>query len=156
MVVSQIMNVDVATCTPRMDLAQVIQTMVERDCGFLPVVGPYGSVIGVLTDRDVCFTLTSHRRTAAHVTVEEAMHTPVHTCSASDSLIDALGTMSRYRIRRLPVVDRTGTLQGILSIDDVILATIKPGAPTGEDVVETLRVICRPREVEPTAASNPG
>lgn len=156
MLVSQIMSTDVATCTPRMDLVQVIHTMLERNCGFLPVVGPYGSVIGVLTDRDVCATMAARHRTAAHVTVEEAMHTPVHSCLASDALLTALGTMSRHRVRRLPVVDSTGTLQGILSMDDVILATARRGAATSEDVVETLRAICRPHAPEEVGAGYPG
>lgn len=148
MVVSQIMSTDIATCTPRMDLEQAIQAMLEHDCGFLPVVGTFGKVIGVLTDRDVCAGLAARRRTPAHVTVEEVMKRPVYTCTTTDTVVTALGKMSQHRVRRLPVVDANGALQGVLSVDDMILASRKPGGPDTEDIVETLRVICRHREPE--------
>ena len=156
MVVSQVMSSDIATCTPRMDLETAIQIMLQHNCGFVPVTGPHGRLTGVLTDRDICVALAVHRRTPSHVSVEEAMHRPVHVCVTSDTVIDALGTMSRYRVRRLPVVDRNGKVQGVLSIDDVILATTKRGAATSEDVLETLRVICRRHEPEPVATGGPG
>lgn len=156
MVVSEIMRTDVATCRPRMNVEQAIQTMLERDCGFLPVLGTLGTVVGVITDRDICASLASRRRTPAHVLVEEAMRRPVYKCEASDTVLTALGTMSKHRIRRLPVVDAKGTLQGVLSMDDLIVATTKPGSATSEDIVETLRVICRRGEPELVAATSPG
>lgn len=156
MVVSQIMSTDIATCTPQMDLEQAIQTMLERDCGFLPVVGSFGKVIGVLTDRDICGALAVRRRTPTHVSVEEAMKRPVYTCTTTDTVVTALGTMSRYRVRRLPIVDENGQLQGVVSMDDIILASRKPGAVSSEDIVETLRVICRHHEPEVTPVATSG
>lgn len=156
MIVSEIMRTDVATCRPRMDLEQAIQKLLEHDCGFLPVLGTFGTVVGVITDRDICASLATRRRTAAHVMVEEAMQRPVYKCEASDTVLTALGTMSQHRIRRLPVVDAKGTLVGVLSMDDLILATTKPGGATSEDIVETLRVICRRREPELAAVTTPG
>ena len=156
MVVTQIMSTDIATCTPRMDLEQAIQTMLEHDCGFLPVVGTFGKVIGVLTDRDVCAGLAARRRTPSHVMVEEVMKRPVYTCRTSDTVVTALGKMSQHRVRRLPIVDGNGALQGVLSMDDVILSSRKPGGAESNDIVETLRVICRHGEPELVAVGTAG
>ena len=51
MLVKDIMNKDVATCTPTEDLACASRVMQEYNCGFVPVVDSQGSVAGVVTDR---------------------------------------------------------------------------------------------------------
>jgi CBS domain-containing protein len=130
--------------------------VLEHECGFLPVVGMFGAVMGVITDRDVSAALAARHRTPPHVTVEEAMKYPVYTCHSSDTLLTALGTMSQHRVRRLPAVDDRNVLQGVLSMDDVVLASHTPGAATSEDIVETLRAIYRRRSTELTAMSNGG
>ena len=154
MVVSEIMRTDVVTCRPHMSLQQVIQILLEHECGFLPVLGMFGAVMGVITDRDVSAALAARHRTPPHVTVEEAMKYPVYTCHSSDTLLTALGAMSQHRVRRLPVVDDRNVLQGVLSMDDVVLASHKPGSATSDDIVETLGAIYRRRSSELTAVGN--
>jgi len=152
MIVSQLMTSDVAACTPKSDLEHAVFVMLERDCGFVPVVSPGGILTGVITDRDVCIAIAAHRRTPTHIHVEEAMTHPAITCRAEDTLITALGTMSRHRVHRLPVVDRDGYLQGVISMNDILRAPHHANAPTSEDIVETLRAIGRHRDLEPVLA----
>jgi CBS domain-containing protein len=54
----------------------------------------------------------------------------------------ALATMKRARVRRLPVVDAAGTLLGVISINDVLLAAGANKPVRNEDVVDTLQAIC--------------
>jgi CBS domain-containing protein len=141
MTIREIFTRDVATCTPLTPLQRVVELMIERDCGFMPVMDPDGSVSGVITDRDICLTLASHRRTAANVTAEEAMKHPVFSCFVDDDVATALATMRAHRVRRLPVVNRATRLQGVVSMDDLIIGTTEKDKPIVEDIVKTLRVI---------------
>ncbi|HZR25688.1 MAG TPA: CBS domain-containing protein [Vicinamibacterales bacterium] len=149
MIVSQLMTTDVATCTPKSDLEHAIFVMLERDCGFVPVVSEVGRLVGAITDRDVCIAIAAHRRTPAHIHIEEAMTHPAIACRPEDTLITALGTMSRHRVHRLPVVDRDGYVQGVISMNDILRAPHHDHAPTSEDIVDTLRAIGRHRDMEP-------
>jgi CBS domain-containing protein len=146
MTVRDLLIRDAATCAPRVDLEQVVQLMLERDCGFIPVIDPDGSVAGVVTDRDICVALAAHRRTPAHVTAEEAMTHPVFACLVDDDVATALKTMRDRRIRRLPVLNRAGRMQGVISINDIVLATQQKGGPAIEDTMAAMRAICRHRE----------
>ena len=68
------------------------------------------------------------------------------SCAPDDDIRAALETMGAQKVRRLPVIDKRGTLKGILSIDDVVLHAVKTPARfsdlTYEDVVTTLKAIC--------------
>ena len=152
MVVSEIMTSDVATCAPTADLEHALYVMLERDCGFVPVVTGGGAVVGVVTDRDICIAIAVHQRVPSQITIADVMSRPVFSCRDDATVITALGVMTRHQVRRLPVVDQQGLLVGVLSLNDVVLAPHRPGGPTESDVAETLRAISRHRVVEPASA----
>ena len=67
--------------------------------------------------------LASQNRRASDLLVREVMRQEVSVCRPGDDVRQALNIMARQRVHRLPVVDEAGVLQGILSMDDVILRT---------------------------------
>ena len=138
MIVSEIMTTDVSVTPPAANLDTAIHLMMERECGFLPVVDTRSRLVGVVTDRDICFAIASHRRTPAHILVEEAMKHPVVTCSSDDLVSSALKTMRQHRIRRLPVLNKLGHMQGVLSMDDVVASRDRNGAPASEEILSAL------------------
>jgi CBS domain-containing protein len=148
MIVKEVMNTAVATCAPESGLNSVVKTMRERDCGFVPVVDSHGIVVGVITDRDVCVAGTTKRRPLARVSVKETMSHPVFSCFADENVKTVLVTMSKHRVRRLPVLNKSGHLEGVLSIDDIVHAPRRKGAPTAEDIVAALKAIYARRAVE--------
>jgi CBS domain-containing protein len=147
MKVRDIMTTGVQTCGPDTSLPQAVRLMSETRCGFLPVVDWRSSVSGVVTDRDVCMALVNSARKPINITVREVMETGVHTCAPDDYVQAALETMKHFRIRRLPVVDGTGSLRGVLSLDDVISRALSPDAPTSSEIIESMREILKRREV---------
>ena len=153
MIVRDIMKRDVATCAPQDDVAMAANIMRDRKCGFVPVVDSHGVVAGVVTDRDLCLALAAERqRTAERVAVRDAMSQPVFSCFPEDNVKVTLGTMGKHKVRRLPVIDKQGHLQGVLSIDDIVLAPRRRGAPTAEEIVDALRAIDAPRRLETIGA----
>lgn len=146
--VKEVMKTAVATCAPDSDLGAVIQTMRDRDCEFLPVVDSHGVVVGVVTDRDVCMAAGTAHRPLARVSVKETMSHPVFSCFADENVKTVLVTMAKHRTRRLPVLNQTGHLQGVLSIDDIVQTPHRRGGPTAEDIVAALKAMYAHRAVE--------
>jgi CBS domain-containing protein len=142
MTVKEIMCAAAATCAPSSDLASVIETMRDHNCGFLPVVDARGAVVGVITDRDICLTIADTRRPIDRISAGEAMSSPAFSCFPDENLKIVLATMAIHRVRRLPVVDKHGRLAGVLSMDDVVLTPHHRGAPSPDEVVAALRTIC--------------
>ncbi len=70
----------------------------------------------------------------------------------------ALERMTDFRVRRLPVVASDGELQGMLSVDDIIMWGVDQGGVRSKDLVRALRAICSgrvppPKVVEPIEVS---
>lgn len=145
--VREIMRSEARFCYPWTDLAVAGRTMAEVGCGFLPVVDLDRRVVGVLTDRDICLALTARDRKPSEMTAQEVIAGEVFTCATNDDLTDALAVMSACKVRRLPVLDDAGRLEGILSIDDIAVASRALGphdytGPFYSDVAKTLKAIC--------------
>jgi CBS domain-containing protein len=145
MTVKDVMNTAVATCARDSDLGSVVNIMREHDCGFLPVVDSHGIVVGVITDRDVCLAGGTKRRSLARISVKETMSHPVFSCFPDENIKAVLATMATHRVRRLPVLNKSGHLVGVLSIDDIVHVPARPNAPTAEDIVAALKGICAHR-----------
>ncbi len=120
MKVKDVMTSPVLFCAPETNLAAAAMIMWESDCGALPVVSHEKQVVGMITDRDICMALTKHRL-ASDIAVGEVASRAVYACSAHDDLKEALTTMEKERVRRLPTLDTDGVLQGMLSMNDVVL-----------------------------------
>ena len=121
MKVRDVMTKQAGFVGPESTLEEASFLLREHKCGFLPVVGDGGNVIGVITDRDICIALGTRNQRPSDVRVWDVMPRQLFTCMEGDDVHCALKTLRDARIRRLPVVDRDGTLVGVLSIDDVVL-----------------------------------
>ena len=137
-------------------LANAAKLMWETDCGALPIIKDGRKVIGMITDRDICMAVAMRDANPSHVSVEEVMTGQVYSVSPEDDIVQALQAMKEHKIRRLPVVNVEGELEGILSMNDVVLnARTSKSAAAGslkyDDVVKTYQAIC---QHPPAAASS--
>jgi len=144
MKVQEIMTREVQCCAPDTNLAEAAKMMWDSDCGALPVLNVEGRVLGVITDRDICMAVATKNRSAPDVTVWETVSGKIYTCNASDDVHTALDIIKRHQVRRLPVVDEDGVLQGMVSMNDLVLHAgeikgKKVPELSAEDVVKALK-----------------
>lgn len=143
MQVREVMTGNVKSCRPVTNLAEAAKIMWDNDCGVLPAVNDEGKIIGTITDRDIAIAVGTKNRLASDITVGEIIPHQVFTTTPDEDIKSALNIMRDARVRRLPVVDGNGVLQGILSMNDIVLRA-KPGLPdlSYEDVLNTFKAIC--------------
>ena len=108
------------TIRPDATLADVVDKLVEHNCGSLLVVDKE-QLQGIITERDILRTLASEERPLKEIAVYERMTTEVVTASSQDEVNEVMGTLTERRIRHLPIVDGSD-LRGIISIGDVVKA----------------------------------
>jgi CBS domain-containing protein len=149
--VSQLMSHNLRTCGPGDSVAVAAETMWARDIGCLPVVDPDGRVVGMITDRDICMAGLTQGAPLSQILVESAMSRDVFSCLDTDTLADAERTMRVRQVRRLPVLNRSGQLVGLLSMNDLVREAHREQQRRAKDlpedeIIDTLATICRPRE----------
>jgi CBS domain-containing protein len=146
MKVTDLMTSDVKYCAPDDTLNAAAQIMWEHDIGCIPVVDEKGSVIGLLTDRDLCMAAYLQGVPLTGAPVTGAMSKQVFTCAANSDLKEAQRLMREKQVRRLPVIDHDGHLAGIISIADIVgWAQQQARAATDAEVTRLMAAICAPR-----------
>jgi CBS domain-containing protein len=148
MKVKNLMTPEPRTCTRATNLAEAAALMLDADCGILPVVDDGGKLVGVVTDRDMYIALATRNKLASQITVGEVARSHVFTCGPDDDLQTALATMKQHHVRRLPVEGFGGTVAGIVSMNDILLAAGRKGVGSAE-IVETFQAICAHRHLVP-------
>lgn len=131
-------------------LADAAKLMWDNDCGVLPIIKDGRKVIGMITDRDICMASAMRDVNPSSISVEEVMTGRVFGVKPEDNVDDALQAMQEHRIRRLPVINPEGELEGIVSMNDVLLHAKSPdeaedGSIDYADVVKTYQAIGRHR-----------
>ncbi|MCO1576711.1 CBS domain-containing protein [Crossiella sp. SN42] len=113
----------VATVEPGTTVTQLLGALAEHNVGALVVVGPDGTVVGIVSERDVVRQLRERGAELLSGTVAEIMTAAVVTCTPEDTVDNLTVLMTERRIRHVPVlVD--GQLSGIVSIGDVVKSRI--------------------------------
>lgn len=144
--VDSIATTAVLTCGPSDTLEEAARLMWEQDCGALPVVDSAGKVVGVITDRDALMAAYT-RGVGLHApTVESVMSKTLYSCRPEESIGRALELMELHKVRRLPVVSKTGHLLGLVSLADAV-RRLEHTPPTSAHVVRTLVAVCEPQKV---------
>ena len=114
----------VVTVTPIDDLIAAAHLMREKHVGYL-IVSEKGQrtgkrVVGVLTDRDIVVAVLAQEVDAHVLKVGDVMTRDPLLIEEGQSIEAVLRHMREAGVRRVPVVDPSGALTGVLSIDDVL------------------------------------
>ena len=118
MQVRDAMTSSVRLATPGQTIRDAARLMAEIDAGSLPV-SENDRLVGMITDRDIAVRAVA-RGLGPDTPVREVMSTDqVLYCFEDDKVDDVAKNMGEVKVRRLPVVDRSKRLVGIISLGDV-------------------------------------
>lgn len=117
--IHDVMTTQVHTVRTTDSLDDAAVQMWNADVGVLPVVDPIGQVVGMISDRDIAMAAGLRGLRLAEIGVEGVMSCPVWACAPDATLADAEATMQEHRIRRLPVIDSSARLVGLVSLGDL-------------------------------------
>lgn len=119
--VREVMSTAPETVTPETTLADAAKVMDRVDIGDVLIVDGTGQLRGIVTDRDIAIRAVAEGRDPNTTPVEEIMTPTVETISSSATVREAIETMRRHDIRRLPVVDG-GSPIGVVSLGDLAMS----------------------------------
>lgn len=107
-----------ATCAPATSLRLVAQLMTDHDCAAIPIVDS-GRLVGLVTDRDITCRAVAFGANVPDLPASSVMSPCVIAIDVDDPLDRAIELMEENAIHHLPVIDRTGSLLGVLAQSDL-------------------------------------
>jgi len=131
---SEIMTRNVKTAGAGSSLRDVAAIMRDGDMGAVPVVDGT-KLIGIVTDRDIVIRGIAEGA-SPETPVSDVMTRELFSVRPDDFVFEAIRLMGDKQVRRLPVIDPNGELQGIIAMADVALET-----EDEREIAETLEEI---------------
>jgi CBS domain-containing protein len=149
--IKNVMTTDVATVREDTTFKDLVQVLDERDVSAVPVLDPSGRVAGVVSHADLLpkqgaqepsesrspMAWLQHywdRGRAQATTAGELMTTPARTIGPEATVVDAAKLLDRHQIKRLPVVDDTGKLVGIVSRRDLLGVFLRGDSDIADEI----------------------
>jgi CBS domain-containing protein len=117
--VEELMTPDPATVLPSGSLTEAARIMRDVNIGFLPVMEADGSVVGVLTDRDIVVRAVGEDLPPSRTRVEEVMTEQVVFCRSGDDIAVCAALLRANQISRLVVLGDDELLAGVISLADL-------------------------------------
>jgi CBS domain-containing protein len=115
--------------------------MADHDVGAIPIVDEIGHVQGIVTDRDICCRVVAQGK-SLDTPARECMSGPAHCVDAEADLVDLEAVMAEFQVRRVPVVNESHRLVGLVSACDLIRHC--HGVFKDKGVLDTLESISSP------------
>lgn len=123
MSISDICNTQVVTVDETAGVLEVARLMREHHVGCVIVTEEKDGKrlpIGVITDRDLVLEIMAIEANPKHLCAGDIVIRNPVTARRDDGILETLHRMRSNGVRRLPVVDQDGALNGIISADDLI------------------------------------
>jgi CBS-domain-containing membrane protein len=149
--VEKVMTRTVAVVNKRAPFKTIVEVIEEHRVSAVPVVDDDGTLVGIVTEEDLLLKegrfqddiplLESPRRRrerhkAEALLASDLMTAPVVTVGPQATLTEAARRMHERHVKRLPVVDATGRLLGIVSQADLLRVFVRPDPFLERDVRE--------------------
>src|SRR5258707_3768214 len=117
--VKDAMHKGVDWVSPDTPVTELAKLMCEHDIGAIPI-GEDDRLIGMVTDRDiVCKGLAQDSFDVRRATARDVMTPGIHCCLDDDDLAKAVRHIEKLQVRRMPVINKSRRMIGILSLGDV-------------------------------------
>lgn len=111
-------NVSIVGCTVSMKVRDAVTLLAEKKIGAIPVLDGH-AIAGIFSERDVIARLNEHGPALLDMVVGQVMTSPAITVDPETAVLEALGLMTRRRIRHLPVL-KEGRMVDFISIGDLV------------------------------------
>jgi CBS domain-containing protein len=144
MSIGEFCNRSVVVAERNCSVLEASRLMRQHHVGALVIVVPDAGVnkpVGLVTDRDLVVEVMAAHLDPEAVLVGEIMVEPLCIVHERDGVFETMRLMREHGVRRVPVVDERGSLQGIIAIDDLI-------AVLAEEMNEFSKLIVREQAVE--------
>lgn len=112
-----------AVVSPRDTVLHALSVMAEHDVGALLVIDG-GQLVGIFSERDYARKITLHGKDSRETQVSEIMSDKVAYVTLENNLEQCMALMTEKHFRHLPVLGHNGSVVGIVSIGDLVKATI--------------------------------
>ena len=109
-----------ATCIPEESNTSICTRLSALNIGAFPVCDGQGTLVGIISERDVVRAFAKDGARLADLHVRDLMTREVTTCTQETTMVEAEKLMNKYRVRHLPIMDAR-KLVGMLSIRDVMV-----------------------------------
>jgi IMP dehydrogenase len=106
--------IDPVTLHDNATIADALKLMAENKIGGIPIVDTANKLVGILTNRDLRFEDNPRKKVSQVMTTKNLVTAPEGT-----DLIGARKILSKYKIEKLPVVKKDGTLVGLITYRDI-------------------------------------
>lgn len=146
MVISEIMTQNPETAQVTDSIRDVASVMRDINVGFMPILDG-DLLVGCVTDRDITIRAIAEGLDVDNTSIGEIMSTDLQVISPDADIDEAEKLMEQFQIRRLPVVDESNVLVGVVSLGDIAVR-----ARDLEKVGEVLEEISEPSRPEMPAA----
>lgn len=124
--VRDVMTSNPTTVSEKDNIREVARIMAREDTGVVPVVDGR-KIVGMVTDRDIVVRLVAEGRDPGSANVNEVMTKSVRSVREDSTVSDVLNLMSSAQVRRVPVVNESDELVGIVSLGDISTETNQDG-----------------------------
>jgi IMP dehydrogenase len=114
---------DPVTLLENATIGDALKLMKENKIGGIPIVDSKSKLVGILTNRDLRFERTPDKKVSEVMTSENLITAPEGT-----DLKKAEKILQKYKIEKLPVVNRTGKLIGLITYRDILQLSSYPNA----------------------------
>lgn len=116
--VRDLMSKSVVTITPEESAALAARLLSRHELGSLPVCAADGTLVGIVTDRDIVTRCVAAGEEPGRVPVRDIMSPAPSVITPETPISDAARLMAQRQVRRLPVVEQ-GHVVGMLSLGDL-------------------------------------
>lgn len=156
MLARDLMTSPTISCHVNDTLNAAAQRMWEADIGALTIVNDDGKLTGIITDRDICMAAYTQGRPLSEILVNSAMAHHIVATSPDTPIGEVEQLMAKHQLRRIPVIDEKGFPVGIVSMNNLVLASVQRDSPMKHGpskIAHTLASICQPRGHAPQRAA---
>ena len=116
--VRDLMSKSVVTIAPEESAALAARLLSRHELGALPVCAADGTLVGIVTDRDIVTRCVAAGEEPGRVPVRDIMSPAPSVITPETPISDAARLMAQRQVRRLPVVEQ-GHVVGMLSLGDL-------------------------------------